>query len=73
MNLPAQTFKNVLRRDDLKCRDEDHVLELLLNYLRKEKERFTNDLRKALMPLIRLDLLSKDRLIELASTKPEFI
>ena len=25
------------------------------------------------MPMIRLDLLSKDRLIELASTKPEFI
>ena len=66
LKLPVQVFKNVLKRDDLKCRDEDSVLDLLLNYLTKEKERFTSELRKALMPMIRLDHLSKERLIELA-------
>ena len=73
LKLPFQAFKNVLRRDDLRCRNEDQVLDLLLTYLRKEKDRFCNDLRNALMPMIRLDLLTKERLIELAQSKPDFI
>lgn len=49
------------------------MLELLLTYLSKEKFRFFNDLRASLIPLIRLDLLTKERLVELATSKPEFI
>lgn len=45
LQLPFQAFKSVLKRDDLRCRDEDHILDLLLSYLLKEKDRFCNDLR----------------------------
>lgn len=73
MKLPVEDFSSMIKRDDLKCRSEDHVLEMTLNYIEIAAEKTFNEARTALIPLIRLDLLSKDRLIELSTQKPAFI
>ena len=73
MKLPVDEFGKIIQRDDLKCRSEDHVLDVTLSYIESATQRIFNETRKALIPLIRLDLLSKNRLIELSTLKPDFI
>ena len=73
LKLPIEEFGRVLKRDDLKCRSEDHVLSLTLTYMEKAQQKIIEQTRVSLMPLIRLDLLSKDRLIELSTKWPDLI
>ena len=72
LKLPVQEFAKVLKRDDLTCHSEDQVLNLTLNYIDLARERILNELRTMLMPLIKLDQLSKQSLIDL-SKKTELI
>ena len=66
MKLPVDEFAKVLKRDDLTCHSEDQVLNLTLNYIDLARERILNEIRTMLMPLIKLDQLSKASLIDLS-------
>ena len=73
LRLPIGAFSKVLKSDDLKCRSEDHVLGLALNYIDAAQQRVFHEARRQLMPLIKLDLLSKERLVELSTDKSGLI
>ena len=73
LNLPIHEFYKVLQRNDLKCQNEDQVLNLIFAYMKRPTQRIANQMSKNLMPSIKLDRLSKERLIELSKYPPHLI
>ena len=66
LKLPVIEFSQLLKSNGLKCRSEDHVLALTIAYIERVAEKIINEAKKTLLPLIRIDQLSKARLIELS-------
>ena len=58
MNLEDNQFSKLIKRDDLKCRTEDDVLMLIIEYIKKLTAKTFEDARQRYLPNVRLDQLS---------------
>ena len=58
MNLEDNQFTKLIKRDDLKCRTEDDVLMLIIDYIKKLTAKTFEDARHRYLPNVRLDQLS---------------
>ena len=73
LKLPIKEFSRVLKSDDLKCRSEDQVLNLTLAYIERVQKQIYEETRALLMPLIKVDLLTKEKLVELSTSHGNLI
>ena len=73
MNLEDNEFSKLIKRDDLKCRTEDDVLMLIIDYIKKLTAKTFEDARKRYLPNVRLDQLSSNRLIALSQDRSGLI
>lgn len=66
MALPPEVFKKLMMRDDLTCHSEAQVLSLVERYIHSKPQDQFDELKSLLVPVVRLDKLPSDRLIQLS-------